>query len=457
MGVFLASFLTALCVSALCSVAESVLLSLSKAQIAEIKNDNERIGEIWETFKKNVDAPITSILAVNTAAHTIGASVAGAAFAQEFGDSKLWIFSVIFTFLMLQYTEILPKTLGGRYNKRFALWVARPLWIATTVGAPIIKFIRLCNKPFEPRGSSGDALSSLQELKFLTNAAQEAEQLDKEQAEVIREALDLKITPVRRIMRIIEKVKFIEAEASLKEATLQAIKDGHTRFPVIDKNGNVERYVNVKELARGVVEMRRGAETERDDVKVEDIARELLVISPNDVASEMLTVFVAESQHIALVRDENTGENVGILTLEDLVEELLGDIKDEFDGHNRVDDVAEGLACGAGCEIGDVVDAIKARYPKDCAEAVEILQKFDAEAQANAGGQQKAQSNAGGEEKAAKKTLLKTWFNAQLPEAQKKISDETSVALGRLQADAHKVQGGKLKEAMIRLRRADEQ
>jgi CBS domain containing-hemolysin-like protein len=248
-------------------------------------------------------------------------------------------------------------------------------------------------------------------------------------------------------MRPIEKARFIEAEATLEEATLKAIEDGHTRFPVIDKAGNVEKYVNVKELARGVVEKQHNGGTEPEIVNVEDIARELLVISPDDVASEMLTRFVDESQHIALVRDEKTGENVGILTLEDLVEELLGEIKDEFDGHNRVDDVAEGLACGAGCEIGDVIDEIKARYPEDCAEAVEILRKFDEETRANV---------AGGDEKSAEKTLLKTWFRAQLPKSQKKISDEASVALGRLRVDAHKVQGGKLKEAMIRLRRDGE-
>ncbi|MBP3556502.1 MAG: DUF21 domain-containing protein [Thermoguttaceae bacterium] len=447
MGVFLASFLTALCVSALCSLAESVLLSLSRGQIAEIKEKNARIGEIWENFKKNVDAPITSILAVNTAAHTIGASLAGAAFAQEFGDSKLWIFSVIFTFLMLQYTEILPKTLGVRYNKRFAFWVARPLWFATKFGAPVIKFIRLCNKPFEPRDSAGDALSSVQELKYLTNAAQEAEQLDEEQAEVIREALDLNVTFVRQIMRPIEKARFIEAEATLEEATLKAIEDGHTRFPVVEKDGEIKRYVNVKELARGVVEKRENNATDFEIVKVKDIARELLIVSPDEVASKVLSSFVDKSQHIALVRDEKTGENVGILTLEDLVEELLGEIKDEFDGHNRVDDVAEGLACGAGCEIGDIIDEIKARYPEDCAEAVEILKKFDEETQANAGV---------GDEKSADKPLLKTWFRAQLPKSQKKISDETSVALGRLQVDAHKAQDGELKEAMIRRRRDDE-
>ncbi|MBQ8362689.1 MAG: DUF21 domain-containing protein, partial [Thermoguttaceae bacterium] len=356
MGVFLASFLTALCVSALCSLAESVLLSLSTAQIAEIKKKNYRVGEIWATFKKNVDAPITSILALNTAAHTIGASVAGAAFAKEFGDSKLWIFSVIFTFLMLQYTEILPKTLGVRYNKRFAFWIARPLWFATKFGAPIIRFIRLCNRPFEPRGG-GDALSSIQELRVLTTAAEDSNQLDEEQADVILETLDLNKTTVREIMTPLDEAKTLDAGLTLEEAMKKAIEDGHTRFPVANAKGGVDKYVNFKELARGVARKQLNGENFSADggSEVEKIARELLVVSPEASASEMLKSFVDESQHIAVVRDEATGENVGILTLEDIVEEMLGEIKDEFDSHNRIDATTDDLLCGGGCELADVV------------------------------------------------------------------------------------------------------
>lgn len=440
MGVFLASFLTALCVSALCSVAESVLLSLSKAQIAEIKKKNKDVGEIWEAFKKNVDAPITSILAVNTAAHTIGASVAGAAFAKEFGESKLWVFSVIFTFLMLQYTEILPKTLGVRYNKRFAFWVARPLWFATKFGAPIIRFIRLCNKPFEPRGG-GDALSSIQELRFLTTAAKDSKQIDEEQAEVINETLDLNQTPVREIMTPLDEAKTLDAGLTLEEAMKKAIDDGHTRFPVANAKGGVDKYVNFKELARGVARKQLNGENFSADggSEVEKIARKLLVVSPEASASEMLKTFVDESQHIAVVRDEKTKKNVGILTLEDIIEELLGEIKDEFDSHNRIDATTDALLCGGGCELADVVKEIEKKFSGRCAEAVAALKKFDASA---------TDESAVGWEK----RRLNAWFRSQLPKTQKKVLRVSSVALGELRVDARNVQYGQLKEAMIRLR-----
>ncbi|MBR2003540.1 MAG: DUF21 domain-containing protein [Thermoguttaceae bacterium] len=440
MGVFLASFLTALCVSALCSLAESVLLSLSTAQIAEIKEKNKRIGEIWEGFKKNVDAPITSILAVNTAAHTIGASLAGAAFAKEFGDSKLWIFSVIFTFLMLQYTEILPKTLGVRYNKRFAFWVARPLWFATKFGAPIIKFIRLCNRPFEPRGG-GDALSSIQELRVLTTVAEDTNQLDEEQADVILETLDLNKTTVREIMTPIDEAKTLDAGLTLEEAMKKAIEDGHTRFPIANATGGVDKYVNFKELARGVARKQLNGEKFATNgcSELEKIARELLVVSPNAVASETMQYFVDESQHIAVVRDDATGENLGILTLEDIVEEMLGEIKDEFDSHNRIDATTDALLCGGGCELADVVKEIEEKFPGRCAKAVEALKKIDGETTDETGVRWETRR-------------LNAWFRSQLPKTQKKVLRVSSVPLGDLRVDAHNVQYGQLKEAIIRLR-----
>jgi putative hemolysin len=76
------------------------------------------------------------ILILNTAAHTIGASVAGSQFDELFGDQWIWLFSLLFTFAMLQYTEILPKTLGVYFNQTIALWIARPLFVAIRIFTP---------------------------------------------------------------------------------------------------------------------------------------------------------------------------------------------------------------------------------------------------------------------------------------------------------------------------------
>jgi CBS domain containing-hemolysin-like protein len=127
MTVFLLSVLLALSISALCSLMEAALLSLSPSQVASISERWPRTGAIWQGFKANIERPIAAILILNTASHTVGASVAGAEFDQLFGNEWIWAFSLVFTFLMLQFTEILPKGVGVRYNRQVALWIARPL------------------------------------------------------------------------------------------------------------------------------------------------------------------------------------------------------------------------------------------------------------------------------------------------------------------------------------------
>ena len=149
MTLFLTSVFVALLVSALCSVLEATVLSLTPSQVAQLSSRHRRAGAIWQQFKARIDRPIAVILIVNTAAHTIGATVAGAQFELLFGDEGLLWFSLLFTYLMLQFTEILPKTLGVHYNSRLAPLIAVPLAVLIRVLAPVVYLIHFINRPFE--------------------------------------------------------------------------------------------------------------------------------------------------------------------------------------------------------------------------------------------------------------------------------------------------------------------
>jgi Mg2+/Co2+ transporter CorB len=106
---------------------EATLLSLTPAQVADISGKRPKIGSIWTEFKADVEKPIAVILLLNTAAHTVGASIAGAQFGKVFGEEYLWVFAAVFTFVMLQFTEILAKTMGVRYNRGLALIISARL------------------------------------------------------------------------------------------------------------------------------------------------------------------------------------------------------------------------------------------------------------------------------------------------------------------------------------------
>src|SRR5690606_2915879 len=123
-------------------------LSYSTSQVAALEAKRPGLGRIWRRFKDNIEKPIAAILIVNTAAHTIGATMAGAQFEKAFGPQGLVIFSVIFTYAMLQFTEVLPKTLGVRYSGVIAPVVGPPLQLTVRLLAPILWLIQLVNRPF---------------------------------------------------------------------------------------------------------------------------------------------------------------------------------------------------------------------------------------------------------------------------------------------------------------------
>ena len=107
-----ASMAMAITVSFMCSLLESALLSLTPSQLADITTKNPKQGELCSRLKDNIEQSLAVILICNTAAHTIGAAIAGAEFSKLFGAGWLGVFTLAFTLVMVQYTEILPKTLG---------------------------------------------------------------------------------------------------------------------------------------------------------------------------------------------------------------------------------------------------------------------------------------------------------------------------------------------------------
>ena len=120
MQVFIAAVSVALIVSFLCSIFESVLLSINHAQVESLAQQGKRSGQLLKEFKRRIDMPIAAILITNTIAHTIGTAVAGATYEDAFNSETLWIFTIVFTTAILLFTEIIPKTLGVTHAKRLA-------------------------------------------------------------------------------------------------------------------------------------------------------------------------------------------------------------------------------------------------------------------------------------------------------------------------------------------------
>ncbi len=359
MSILIISVLTALGISGLCSLAEAVLLSLSYGDIADINETNSKIGEIWAQLKKNIENPIAVILILNTTAHTIGAAVAGAAFGSLFGNKYIWLFSLLFTFLMLQYTEILPKTLGVRFNRRLARFFARPLFYGIKIMLPFIRLTYFFNRPFEPKKIANTRQHSVvDEINLMAALACQRHLIGFQEEQIIERATKLSSTMAKNVMLPINEAILLSNSMSMLQAIEIAHADAHTRFPVCngkDRN-DIVGYVNFKEII-GHQRLNPRA------TSFKDITRTIIFVEPDYPASKLLHLFITRHEHIAIVRDKQM-KCYGLVTLEDLVEELVGEIEDEFDRLPQYIHYISGdnILMGGGCPITTVSSVLKEHF-----------------------------------------------------------------------------------------------
>jgi len=321
--------LIALTVSFLCSLMEAALLSLTPAQIAAISQRHPRTGSIWRSFKANFEQPISVILIINTSAYTIGAAVAGSRFDDLYGNEWLLVFSVVLTYVMVQFTEILPKTIGVRYNRGVSLIFAQPLRLLVRVFHPISRLVNLINRPFEGRGRASQVVS-LDEIGALAGLARLSNLIGLHQEKIITNASRLSQRPVSEVMIPTDQVTFLSTSQTLPDAIVTAHLDPHTRFPICegDNCDRVAGYINFKEMIYF-------ARTNPNDHSVTGIVRPVTFVPPERPITDLLHIFVEEHVHMAIVRSAD-GRTLGLVTLEDIVEELVGELEDEFDRMPRM-------------------------------------------------------------------------------------------------------------------------
>ena len=324
MIVFVLAVATAIASSFVCSISEAVLLSVSHAQIAAL--GKSRAAEILRRYKREIDLPIAAILTLNTTAHTIGASVAGAYYGDVFDPKTLWVFSVLFTLSILLFSEIIPKTFGVAQAGRLATPVAYGVAGLVTVLKPFLKVTRFIARSLSP--TSAQPVTSLEEIRLLASLGRTEGVVGALAADMIEGVATLRELRARDVMVPRARVVYHSGQRTLAENHEVVRRTGHSRFPYAptgDLDG-VEGVILVKDLMFTLHEA-------GDDIDLEELVTTPLVIPSATTLERLLRMFQQERRHLALVVDEYGGAQ-GIVTLEDVLEEIVGEIEDESD---RVD------------------------------------------------------------------------------------------------------------------------
>ncbi|MEM8867614.1 MAG: hemolysin family protein [Verrucomicrobiota bacterium] len=326
MTILLIYVAVALGFSFLCSLLEATLLTITPSQLEAAKTEGRRWALNLQDLKRDIDRPLSAILTLNTIAHTMGATGAGAQYVRVYGDATGGIFAAALTLAVLILTEIIPKTLGARYVLFFAPFTAAFLPILETLLRPVVWFCQVITRLITC-GRASEPPRFREEILAVTRLGVEQGTVKDTERRIVRNMLNLNVLKIASIMTPRPVIFCLPESLSLEEFA-ERVNDKHfSRIPVYgDSVEQITGFVLSVELLRAFLQKERG--------NIGDFKRELLFVPESmkiDVLFERLTT---EQAHIAMVQDEY-GSSVGLVTLEDVVETLVGieivDEQDEFE------------------------------------------------------------------------------------------------------------------------------
>lgn len=315
--------LLAIGVSFLCSILEAVLLSVTPSFVAVTEEKKPKSGKILRELKEDVDRPLSAILTLNTIAHTVGAAGVGAQAQVVFGSAYVSITSAVLTLAILIFSEIIPKTLGATYWKKLSGFAAVTTNILIYITYPFVILAKgitkwLSSNEKQP-SLSREEFSAMADIGYEEGIFQEGE------SNIFKNLIRFRSLRVKDIMtpRIVV-VKFQE------DQTISQILDEHdelhvSRMPVFGEDEeDITGYILKNDL---FYNLSKG----KGDKILKEIKREVLIVPETISLRILLERLLQKQEHIAVVVDEYGGFS-GVVTMEDVVETLLGmEIVDEID------------------------------------------------------------------------------------------------------------------------------
>jgi CBS domain containing-hemolysin-like protein len=349
MLVFALAVAAALLLSFISSLSEAVLLSIRHSHIEAL--GKTQAAAILRQFKREIDVPIAAILVLNTVANTAGASVVGASFVALWDESQLWVFTACFTGAVLVFCELVPKTLGVVLVDRLAAPVAYLVRGMVFVLKPVLLITRLFSRSLN-RG--GTPVTSLDEIRLLAALGHSEGVLRTNMATMIEGAIALRELKARDVMVPRGGMSYLSADRTLEENMRVVRRTAHSRFPFTPSGDpdDINGVVLTKDLLFAIHDNPK-------DVHWEALTTKALVVPASMPLERLLQTFREERKHMAVVVDEYGGTQ-GLVTLEDVLEEIVGEIEDESDRVNPfITKRADGsLLCRGWAETRKVFEAM---------------------------------------------------------------------------------------------------
>lgn len=334
-----AAILALLLVSAFFSGSETALTAASRGKLKAQADKGDKGAEVALEVKEDGERLIGAILLGNNVANILSASLATALFSRLFGANGVAVATLVMTALVLVFAEVLPKTYAITMPETAAARVARPIRLLIRVLSPIVSVVRAMVRGmlslFGVRADPDSHILSFRDEILGALAIGHSEgTVDKEERDRLLGALDLHERTVEEIMLHRSQIEMIDADMA-PDAILRAVlASPHTRLPLYrGERDNIVGVIHAKDLLRAVEKLVRGEDgnlASIRDLDIMSIAKPPYFVPETTPLDEQMREFLKRRTHFALVVDEY-GDLRGLITLEDIIEEIVGEIADEFD------------------------------------------------------------------------------------------------------------------------------
>jgi len=312
----------ALFVSFLCSILEAVLLSVTPSYIGSL-DDSLVHKKILHRLKDDIDNAISSILILNTIAHTMGAAGVGAEAVRIFGAQWQSVIAIVLTLLILYFSEIIPKTIGATYWRELAKPSSHIIAFLIKALAPLLWISRQITKRIQNNHKHGP---TREEITAMAEIGEESGILEENESRLIENLISLKQISVGDILTPRSVVFSLDVDISITDALQENAVFIYSRIPVYEQQPD---SITGLVLAKNI--MKAASQDEHKDTALRSIATPVYRVPKSMPVYFLLDLFLQRKEHLFLVHDEYR-QLSGIVTLEDAIETLLGrEIMDEVD------------------------------------------------------------------------------------------------------------------------------
>jgi len=341
---------------------EVALVGVRKSKVIQLLNEGKKGSKALHKLKTNPSWMMSSVNLGNNLVNVGASAIATSTAIQLFGDDGLGIAIGIMTFLILVFGEITPKTYCNANSTKIALRYAPVLLGFSYLFYPVVKFFEIITRGVVRITGSSYVPPPIteEEIKGVIDQGLAEKAIEKDEMELVHGALKFDDTVIRSVMTPRTKMFTLNSKTILFEALHEINQNGYSRIPIYGASkDDIVGFVHVRDVLKEL-------ENDNKMKSLEQISRKPVFVSQEKMVSALLKEMKGRKTHMAIVVDEHGGVE-GLVTLEDLLEEIVGEIEDESDlvkptGYERIDQ--ETIITKGDIEIDEINKIFKTRVPE---------------------------------------------------------------------------------------------